>query len=407
MNILCLARATVNHKNSGGLETHLETLCNGFLVRKHQVTIITTEHPGNIIHEKKESLNIYYLKNTTSEKFTKTWWQESAKKALVLHRQNPFDIIYSQEFSGWGCAKNRKYFKYIPIVTILHGTFFQEFKNNLKSISSFKSLICTSKYLLKRTLRFFFVDIPFLHRVDIIIAVNNFIKDIRLGHLILIKPIFIIQNGVDLTKFMPSEEGKKIRYKYGINDSESILLLSGRVCKGKGMQIALQALQNVLRIKSNVRIMLVGSGPFQNQLKSLAGDLNITEKVIFCGFVEYEKLPAYYNCADLFLMPTLVIETNSMCILEAMACGKPVIASAIGGNISQIRNLHNGILVRPGDVSELTKNIIQVLNDTNLKERLASYARETTVNKYDSEKMINSTLKLFENLTEIKNIKCH
>ena len=100
----------------------------------------------------------------------------------------------------------------------------------------------------------------------------------------------------------------------------------------------------------------------------------------------------YYNAADIYLMPTLRIEGLPFVLLEAMSCGKPVVASRIGGNPSLVKHGENGFLIEPGDIKRLVHYLTMMLKDEGIIKRLSNSARETILENFTIDKMVVNTL---------------
>jgi glycosyltransferase involved in cell wall biosynthesis len=146
----------------------------------------------------------------------------------------------------------------------------------------------------------------------------------------------------------------------------------------------------------NARLLIIGDGPYRGHLEETARKLNLQSKVIFTGALNPRELPKFYNLCDVFAFPSVLFETFPYVTLEAMACGKPVIASKTGGICEQIEHMHNGILLPPGNVSSLHQSMLLLMKDQpKLAQRLGKNAREKVSRDFNLGIMTKSVESLF------------
>jgi len=392
------------HGVRGGMEIHGKLLSEGMVNRGHDVTIITTRHPDGLDYEAVNGVKIYYLIDTVFGSRRKNWSTASVTKFIQLHKEKPFDIIWSQSFAAYGLTALKRNPVPIPVVAILQGGIEIELnllRYNLKRI--LKSPPTLLKSILSILFSYFRVQRPLLNISKRIVAASfEMIEDLRrfYGERIAIKatPIF---NGIDAAHFSTNKKYRDIiRRKYGIEDQHILLMTLGTLNKEKGHYLAIEALSKIRRRNKNIKLMIVGIGEDKNNLENKIRELGLKHDVVFTGFVENEQTVMYYNCADIFLLPTLRIEGLPFVLLEAMSCGKPVIASRTGGNTSVIKDGVNGLLIKPGSVEDLIAKIQMITNNKNLAERLSLTARNTILDQFTIDQMINKNLELLVDIAE-------
>ena len=118
--------------------------------------------------------------------------------------------------------------------------------------------------------------------------------------------------------------------------------------------------------------------------------------MIFLNELKNELMTYFYNCADLFVMPTLCNECTPYVIIEAMACGTPVIASDVGGISTMIEEGVDGLKVKLGNKSEFYNGIVRLLKDNEFARELGSQARKKAIERFSYDKMISNTVRIFE-----------
>jgi glycosyltransferase involved in cell wall biosynthesis len=153
---------------------------------------------------------------------------------------------------------------------------------------------------------------------------------------------------------------------------EDFCLFVGRLESRKGPDLLLRALADA----PTVNCVFAGDGPMRDALGRLAAKLGIADRVAFLGYVRAADLPALYSGAQLLLLPS-VSEAMPLVVLEAMACGTPVLASRIAGLPSVVRDYETGLLVEPGDVGQLAMGLHFLLRDEALRREMSGEARRT------------------------------
>ena len=175
--------------------------------------------------------------------------------------------------------------------------------------------------------------------------------------------IAVIPNGIDFSEYAVLPPRGSFKRKFGIKNEEKIVLYLGRLHKIKGVDILVKAFTNVIENLDDVRLVVVGPDDGSlDGLQTLVKDMNVGNKVIFTGpLYGLEKIKAYVD-SEVYVLPSRY-ETFPMTVLEAYACGKPVIASNVGGLKDLVINGETGLLVEPGNKEQLAKNILYLLND--------------------------------------------
>ncbi|MEO0202523.1 MAG: glycosyltransferase family 4 protein [candidate division WOR-3 bacterium] len=190
----------------------------------------------------------------------------------------------------------------------------------------------------------------------------------------------IIPNGVDINRFKPDNE--KIPWLF--EDKSKKILFLGRIEPRKGLKYLLLAFNEVVKFIPDVKLIVVGDGPFRRLYKQYLNE-DIEDKVVFVGKVGYDELPKYYVSCDIFVSPATQNESFGIVLLEAMASKIPVIASNIEGYKQVIQNEMNGILFENKNYKDLADKIIMLLKNKNLANRLVENAYKIVLEKYSWE----------------------
>ena len=236
--------------------------------------------------------------------------------ALEIARQYQLDIIHTQtEFSlgllGIWIAKELR----IPVVHTYH-TQYEDYVHYLaKGMVIRPSMV---KYIVR----------GFMSDLDGVICPSEIVYDLLVGYKIKAEKR-VIPTGIDLAKFdrpeLSREDIKKLRFKLGIAEDEVMLLSLSRISYEKNIQAIVEALPMVLEENAKVKLVIVGDGPYAENLKALVTQLHIEDSVIFTGMIAPSDTALYYKAADFFISAS-TSETQGLTYLESLASGTPIIA---------------------------------------------------------------------------------
>ncbi len=179
----------------------------------------------------------------------------------------------------------------------------------------------------------------------------------------------VIPNGVDMQTFHPGAATLP-----GIAELRPYLLFVGRIEQRKGLATLLRALPDVAAALPDIALVVVGSGPLATQSHSLADRLGIERRVRFVGRVTGPDLPGYYAGCEAFVSPALGGEAMGIVLVEALAAGRPVVASDIPGYNEVIQPNRNGLLFPAGDSSALAGLLVRLLKDEPRRRDLGKQA---------------------------------
>jgi glycosyltransferase involved in cell wall biosynthesis len=213
----------------------------------------------------------------------------------------------------------------------------------------------------------------------------------------------IIPMGVDIDFFAKSIGRGSTRNHKGRKDK--IILYAGRLIDVKGIEYLVKAFPEVLEKQANAKLLVVGSGPCKGDLVSLSERLHLHDKVVFQDTVSQEELVRYYAMADVFVLPSVTTkegETEGLgvVLLEAMACGVPVIGSAVGGITDIIKDQETGLLVRQKDPGDLAEKINRVLTDEELSRRLGKRGYDFAKERFSWSFIAGECLQIFRSVLE-------
>lgn len=205
-----------------------------------------------------------------------------------------------------------------------------------------------------------------LKRASAVTTICEGLRNEMIGRGIAAQKITVIPNAVDIDKFSEGGEADAdLKTKLGF-DGCKVLGFLGSFYAYEGLDLLVSALPSLLAQDDSIRVLLVGGGPQDENLKQQVKSLGLEDKVVFTGRVPHEQVQGYYDLVDVLVYPRLPMRLTELVTplkpLEAMAQGKIVVASDVGGHKELIRDRENGYLFKSGDESSLASTVLEVFD---------------------------------------------
>ncbi len=200
------------------------------------------------------------------------------------------------------------------------------------------------------------------------------------------KPHEIISNGVNENKYKPTDPGD-FYSRFKIPKDSINLAYVGRLYPEKSIDTLIKAIPTLIKKTKKIHLMLAGAGHVRPKLEKLVRDLNVGEYVTFLGLVSDEDKILAYNACDIFVSPSLA-ELEGMTVLEAMACGKPIIVPDAEMNAARFFVEDNGLLFKNRDYADLAEKILILAENTELRKKMGENSLKK-VKKYDIKRSID------------------
>jgi len=203
-----------------------------------------------------------------------------------------------------------------------------------------------------------------LQKADLALAVSRYTRDWLVHKNGLdSQRVDVLPNTFSPDRFAIGPRSPRLLQKYGLTAQTPVILTVCRLAgaeRYKGYDQMIRALPQILSEVPNTRYLLVGTGPDRSRIERLGAGLGVQDAVVFAGFVPDEELSEHYNLCDLFAMPSKA-EGFGIVYLEALACGKPVLAGNKDGSRDALNDGELGLLVDPDDTAEIASEVIRVL----------------------------------------------
>lgn len=244
-----------------------------------------------------------------------------------------------------------------------------------------------------------------LKRADAFVAISSAVAAELRTHGVNPTLIQMIPNSVDTHHFCPvtSQERDALRRRLGIPPRHKIVIYTGRLVSYKGLPLLLRVWRDIEDKYNHVRLLLVGSGGLdihdcEAELKAYVSANGLQDSVCFVGSVD--RVHEYLQASDIFVFPT-ENEAFGISLIEAMACGLPVISTPVGGVKDILQHGHNGLVVEVGESQQLSEALDALITDTALSARLAQAARQTAEERYSEEIVTPQYVQLFRGISDL------
>ena len=226
---------------------------------------------------------------------------------------------------------------------------------------------------------------------DLIVAVSHEVRDSLINRRsIAPSKIRVIHYGVNTEHYRPSRNGvwRSKRQEIGAAPEDFLIGIVARLERWKGHRYFIEAFAEIAPQFPQARVILMGEGSLRASLEDMTHRNNLQDRIHFLGV--RKDVVELLNCIDLLVLPSLPGEGLPNVLLEAMACRKPVIATAVGGVPELVRDGHNGFLVPPANVAALRDALLQALREPERLQQLARNARQTVEGDFSVEQQVTS-----------------
>lgn len=367
--------------NQGGVERGTLDIAEGILNAGGKALVASAG--GKLEHQLKE-IGAEHIKLPLNSKNPFTIWLNIKRIQNIIEEEKVTLVHARSRGPAWSAYYAAKRLQ-IPFVTTFHGTynFHSEWKKYYNSVMA---------------------------RGDRVIAISQFIREhIEENYRDYVdsSKIKIIYRGVDLTHFDPTlmdnERCKKLRKVWGLEATDHLVLMVGRLARWKGQTTLLKALRKMDDFKGRCVILgsSLGHGTY---LKELQASINNTDLAPKIKFIEQcNDMPAAYSLANVVVHASTAPEAFGRVIAEAQAMGKFVIASSLGAPQEIIDNGKTGALFPPTDALKLAKELETALHFSSTKqEKIAQISRKRVQDFFSKKVMIDETLKVYLELLQKK-----
>lgn len=313
-------------------------------------------------------------------------------KFLQLHREKPFDVVECPEHFAEGLLPAIA--RVTPLVIRLHTPHSKLVKEKFHNFEpSFDHRVLTA---LERV-AMISADVLVSPSEDLAGYVS---RDLNLP----IERIKIVRNPVDIDRFTP--DGAKAELDHGAIK----ILFVGRLEQRKGVHHLIDAVPNVVKAAANKKVQFIlvgkdtttesGNGSVLSELRSRLHESGYADNVTFVQGVPLAEMPNYYRAADICVLPSLY-DNAPMTVIEAMSCGRPVVATSAGGAKEYAVHDECGLIVPPAEAEPLADALAKLVLDDEMRKRLGANARKRAVEKFSVQQTASETIDYYKLAQEL------
>jgi glycosyltransferase involved in cell wall biosynthesis len=379
------------------MEDHLHTLTEELARRGHEISVITARHPDGVESETVNGVDWTYI-DSGPHWLDPAWAPElmRAVRAHLQHRQ--VDVIHSQASSALPLLRH-PFAGLPPVVLSLHGNYLSIVRAALRM-----SLRDASPRSVARAglaiahvsqMHFRQGNWRLFRSCEVSVPSQSQVEPSTRSHMLRAGHVHVVPSGVDTGLFSPRPKDA-LRQALQLPPAGPLALYVGRLDRGKGPDVAIAAIARLEQFPTS-RLILVGDGPRRAELEALAGGLGLAERVIFTGRLAAADVASYMSACDVVVFPTLLAEAGPLVVAQAMAAGRPVVASRIGAVPEMLGpNGHAGFLVRRGRPSEIADALRRLFSDPVLQERMGARGRAHASSEMTIERMADAMAAVYE-----------
>ncbi|HOF60107.1 MAG TPA: glycosyltransferase family 4 protein [Candidatus Latescibacteria bacterium] len=229
------------------------------------------------------------------------------------------------------------------------------------------------------------------------------LKEARIGNP---ERSWLARSGMDLDRFLRPDPGREeVRRRWGVHSDDVLLGMVGRVHTGKGQDVIVRLAPEILRDAPNAKIAIIGTGPLKDRLQEQVARAGLSDRVLFVGGIPVDEMPEAISALDV-LVHVSEREGLARVIVQALACGKPVISYALDGSPEVIADRTNGRLIPPGNDDALREAIRELVRDPRLREEWGAKGPAAVDPEFRAETMIEQIEAGYRDLLRHAGIAC-
>lgn len=230
---------------------------------------------------------------------------------------------------------------------------------------------------------------------DRIVSISEGIRRVLLEEGVSPSRVECVHSAVDMERYRTARDRKWFQREFDVTPSAQVIGVIAQLIPRKGHHFLLEITPALLKQFPHLRIIFFGKGPLRNELEKEIVDKELQECVTLAGF--RQDMPAILPCLDLVVHPALM-EGLGVSLLQAAACGIPIVAGRAGGIPEIVRHGENGYLVEPGSTTELAEAIADLLGNPERAQRFGAQGKRIVRREFSIDRMVEGNLEVYNNL---------
>ncbi len=210
----------------------------------------------------------------------------------------------------------------------------------------------------------------------------------------------VISGLVNLEMFKPVSNKQPLRKAYNMPLDKTILLFVGHLIETKGLDELIEAFRLLKKQHRDVYLIICGEGTEKETINKAIRKYNLAQDVYLAGTIMPEKINQWYQMSDVFVFPSY-LEGMPNVVMEAMGCGLPVVASAVGGLPEAVSDCKGVYLIEPRNVQALYSTVSRIITTESKRKEMSEASRQKAVELFDITKRVNQVLSIMQNRLHI------
>ncbi|MBC2390774.1 glycosyltransferase family 4 protein [Listeria booriae] len=359
----------------GGIAAHVLEISRSISELGHQVVLLTKIYdPKNELPEEEYIGNIRVVRVKVSDRRkirALEFMYKGRRKIKELLKENTFQVIHWHKLIA-DSVITKIPFDGVKIFTNHSSTFLNWYEQK--------------KFVRCRML---------LGHMDGVIAPSSELTS-KIKTILPKKPALNISNGVDISKFYPDTTMRHImRLQLGYKFSDKVVMIARRLEEKNGVLYFTQSIPNIVGNDPTIQILIVGSGSQEAAIRTFIKEKNLEDRVTIVTGVTNPEMPYYFNVADVVVLPSLM-EATSIAGLEAMACGKPLVGTNVGGIPEIITPHETGLLVPAKSAEALADGVLEMFSDESKRIEMGEKALQSVRENFAWPEIARKTVAFYQ-----------
>jgi len=398
---LKIAQVCIRYLASGGVETHIQKISERLVKRGHDVTVYTTNLKTQVPWQCFQNyapdsyVNGVRVLRLPVKKIPAPYAPYPTIPGLIKKIfETDADVVHAHShryYQIFACAaaklkRGRRSGRYqMPLVVTPH---FHPPSNRESPASRFLMGV-DDRFISRRVYKM----------VDAILAVTDSERQFIERFAPLAKCL-TVPNGIDIEDWTPIPDGRPFRRRYKIDEDDKIVLYTGRLADNKGLEHLIDASYKVVEKHPNTKFVIVGEDwGVLKRLKKKIWANNLDDHFVFTGHIEsFDLFKSAYAAANVFVLPS-EWEAFGIVLLEAMACGTPIVASDVGGIPNVVGDI--GRIFKYGDIPALAGNIVDVLDNEELERERSVRGRAKVINEFTWSAVVDRLEEIYGSIADV------
>ncbi|HHT25635.1 MAG TPA: glycosyltransferase family 4 protein [Firmicutes bacterium] len=370
---MCIRLLFVARPAVGGMANHIRSLCTLIDPARYSITLACPASTADLISD----LPVSYIPLPIADRLSPPADLRVLGALYRLMRQGDYDLAHTHGLKAALLATLAYRATKVPLVITLHNRLPEPRRKSLRILTN-----AVLRWVLKTA-------------THVVVVSQAQADEILRRRLLASQRLSVIPNGISPDAFTAhAVDADRVRQSWGIPPDGLLILMVGRMIAAKGVEDLLTAAQVLVR-QGNYYFALAGAGPDLAGFRQVAQETGLTERVRFLGY--RDDIATLLQCADIFVLPSYS-EGMPLTVLEAMAAGKPIVATRVGGIPELIEHDVTGVLVEPRQPRILAAALHHLAQDPARRERLSRAAKTHVTTHFTDTEMVRRLLLVYQQL---------